>query len=264
MILTIDVGNTNITIGLFDNDELIAKFRMTTKIPRTSDEYGIFLGELIRTKGLTFEDISDVIIASVVPDVMYSLTSGIIKYFNIKPMIVGAGVKTGIMVKTSNPMEVGAGRIVDCVAAFEEYGGPVVVVNFGTATTYDVVNEKGEFIAGITAPGIKLCAEALCAQTAKLPKIELAKPKSILTKDTVTSMQAGIVYGAIGQTECIIKNICTELGCDKIKVVSTGDFGKLIEEETSAIDVYNQDLTMRGLYLIYKKNQKDLKNKKKS
>ncbi len=256
MILTIDVGNTNITIGLFDNGKLTAKFRMTTKIPRTSDEYGIFINDLILTKGLVPADIDDVIISSVVPDIMYSLTSGIIKYFNIKPMIVGTGIKTGIMIKTPNPAEVGAGRIVDAVAAFEEFGGPVIVVNFGTATTYDVISDKGEFLAGITSPGIKLCAEAMCAQTARLPKIEIAKPKSILTKDTVTSMQAGIVYGAIGQAEYIINNICKELGCDKMKVVATGDFGKIIADETEVIDVYNQDLTMLGLYLIYKKNKK--------
>lgn len=257
MILTIDVGNTNITIGLFDNDNLIAKFRMTTKIPRTSDEYGIFINDLILTKGYTASDIDDVIIASVVPDIMYSLNSGIIKYFNIKPMVVGAGIKTGIMIKTTNPGEVGAGRIVDVVAAYEEFGGPVIVVDFGTATTCDVVNEKGEFIAAITSPGIKLCAEALFNQTARLPKIEIVKPKSILAKDTVTSMQAGIVYGAIGQVEYIVKSITKEMGLDKIKVVATGDFGKIIADETDVIDVYHQDLTMKGLYLIYKKNKKN-------
>lgn len=256
MILTIDVGNANITIGVYQKDKLIEKFRMTTKLPRTSDEYGIFINELILAKGLKPKDIEDVIIASVVPDIMYSLNSGIIKYFNITPMVVGAGIKTGIMVKTANPGEVGAGRIADALAAYEEFGGPVIIANFGTATTYDVVNEKGEFIAGITAPGIKLCADALFNQTAKLPKIEIAKPKSILTKDTVASMQAGIVFGAIGQAECIINTICKEMNIDKIFVVATGDFGKLIADETSAIDVYDKDLTMKGLYGIYRKNRK--------
>ncbi len=256
MILTIDVGNTNITIGLFKENELIGKFRMTTRLPRTSDEFGIFINDLILTKGFVPADIKDVVIASVVPDIMYSLNSGIIKYFNINPMVVGMGVKTGLMVKAVNPSEVGTGRIVDALAAYEEVKDNVIVVNFGTATTYDVVNSRGEFVAGITCPGIKLCADAMCAQTAGLPRIEIAKPKSILAKDTVSSMQAGIVYGAVGQSEYIIKSICKELGILKVKVVATGDFGKIIADETDVIDVYDKDLSMKGLKIIYDKNRK--------
>lgn len=253
MLLVIDVGNTNITLGIFDEDELIGTFRMTTRQPRTSDEYGIFICSLIEHRNLKVTDIHDIIIASVVPDIMYSLTSAVIKYFKVKPIVVGPGTKTGIRILTENPKEIGADRIVDAVAAFELYGGPVLVLDFGTATTYDLITSDGAFIAGVTAPGIRISAQALWKDAAKLPEIEIKKPDSILAKETISSMQAGLVYGHIGQTEYIIHLMKEESGLSDVKVVATGGLGKLIADATDCIDVYEPMLTLQGLRLIYEK-----------
>lgn len=255
MILTVDIGNTNITIGMFKEDKVVGTFRMTTNILRTSDEYGIFIKDAILAKGFDGE-VEGVIISSVVPNIMYSFENGIIKYFNKKPIVVGVGTKTGIRIEARNPSEVGADRIVDAVAAYDLYGGPVLVIDYGTATTFDVVSKEGAFIAAITCPGIKLAANALWSGTARLPEIEIKKPESILAKDTITSMQAGLVYGYIGQTEYIIKKVKEELGVDELKVIATGGLGKIIADETDCIDVYDQDLTLYGLKLIYDKNKR--------
>ncbi len=255
MLLVIDVGNTNITIGLYEGKGIKCHFRMTTQLPRTSDEYGIMLTELIEHHGFGVGDVSGVIIASVVPNVMYSLTSSIVKYFNTEPLIVGPGTKTGIRIDTTNPREIGPDRIVDAVAAYEIYGGPILVLDFGTATTYDLVTEEGHFVAGITAPGIRISAKALWEGTAKLPEIEIVKPISILAQDTITSMQAGLMFGQIGQTEYIIKQVKKEAGLKDMKVVATGGLGRIISDETDLIDEYNADLTLEGLRIIYGKNR---------
>ena len=207
MVLALDVGNTNITCGVFENDNIVGSFRITTKMPRTSDEYGMLIGTLLEINHLKITDINDAIICSVVPNIMHSLQSALIKYFGIKPIIVEAGIKTGIRIATPNPQQIGADRIVDAVAAYELYGGPVLVIDFGTATTYDFVDEKGAFMGGITAPGIRISAKALWEDAAKLPEIEIKKPDNILGKDTITSMQSGLVYGQIGQTEYIIQKV---------------------------------------------------------
>lgn len=253
MLFAIDVGNTNITVGLFDGDNLVNTFRMTTGISRTSDEFGMAFGDWLQIHGMKLEDIDAVIIASVVPKVMHSLTSSIIKYFHINPIIVAPGVKTGINVQIPNPKALGADRLVDAVAAYELYGGPVIVVDFGTATTHDLVLDGGLFHSGVTSPGIRLAANALWTGAAKLPEIEIAKPDTILAKDTVTSMQAGVFYGYIGQTEYIIKKMKEEADLPDIKVVATGGLGKLISENTDVIDVYDANLTLQGLRLIYEK-----------
>lgn len=253
MLLGIDVGNTNITLGVFDGEQLKGTFRMTTKIARTSDEYGIFISELLESNGVKRTQFEAVIIASVVPDIMYSLNSAIIKYLKREPIIVGPGIRTGIKVVTENPRQIGADRIVDAVAAYEIYGGPVIVVDFGTATTYDLVLGDGSYVAGVTAPGIQTAAQALWESAAKLPKFEIAKPKSILAKETITSMQAGVVYGYMGQTEYIIRQMKKESGLSQIKVVATGGLGKLIADEVDAIDVYDQTLTLQGLRLVYQR-----------
>ena len=255
MILVIDVGNTNMTLGVYDKEELVATFRMMSKIPRTSDEYGITILQLLNSKGIDVKSIEGTIIASVVPDVMHSLTSAIIRYIDQEPLIVGPGVKTGIKIVTENPRAIGADRIVDAVAAYEKYGGPVLVLDFGTATTYDLVLKNGEFAAGITAPGIRISSEALWTKTAKLPNIEIKKPKSILAQETITSMQAGLVYGQIGQTEYIIKKVKEESKIPDLKVVATGGLGRIIADETDTIDVYDSSLTLDGLKLIYDKNR---------
>lgn len=255
MLLVIDVGNTNITIGLYEGKGIKCHFRMMTQLPRTSDEYGIMLTELIEHHGFGVGDVSGVIIASVVPNVMYSLTSSIVKYFNTEPLIVGPGTKTGIRIDTTNPREIGPDRIVDAVAAYEIYGGPILVLDFGTATTYDLVTEEGHFVAGITAPGIRISAKALWEGTAKLPEIEIVKPISILAQDTITSMQAGLMFGQIGQTEYIIRQVKKEAGLKDMKVVATGGLGRIISDETDLIDEYNADLTLEGLRIIYGKNR---------
>lgn len=255
MLLVIDVGNTNITLGVFEEEELIGTFRITTKIPRTSDEFGILICDMLEHRQMPISKLNAVIIASVVPDIMYSLTSGLIKYFNITPIIVGPGTKTGIRIATDNPKEIGADRIVDAVAAYEIYGGPIIVVDFGTATTYDLVTKEGSFVAGVTCPGISISARALWQEAAKLPKIEIKKPETILAKETISSMQAGLFYGALGQTEYIIRRLKAESGLDEVKVVATGGLGKIVSEETELIGVYDPILTLQGLRLIYEKNR---------
>ena len=256
MLLAFDVGNTNITIGVFDGEELMGTYRMTTKHSRTSDEYGLFLVDLLHKKDIHVKDIEDVIIASVVPNVMHSLTSGIIKYIKVTPIIVGPGIKTGIKIMTDNPKELGADRIVDAVAAYELYGGPVLVIDFGTATTHDLVLEDGSFVAGVTSPGIRTAANALWRDAAKLPEIEITKTSTIMAKNTITSMQAGLFYATVGSTEYIVKKFKEETGLKNLKVVATGGLGNIIADETEAIEFYDPDLTLRGLKLVYDKQKR--------
>ena len=259
MILTIDVGNTNITCGVFDGDVIVASFRITTKMPRTSDEYGMILYNLLEQNNIQPMDIGDAIICSVVPNVMHSLRGGLVKYFHITPIIVEAGIKTGIRIVTPNPQQIGADRIVDAVGAYEIYGGPVLVIDFGTATTYDFVDESGAFLGGITAPGIRISAKALSEDAAKLPEIEIKKPESILGKDTITSREAGILYGKMGQTEYIINKVKEEVGLENVKTVVTGGLGRIIANETTCIDIYDPNLTLKGIYRVYKKQNRKIK-----
>lgn len=256
MLLTIDIGNTNFTLGVFDKEELVTTFRMTTKSARTSDEYAMIMLDLLNYNNVALEDISDVIIASVVPNIMHSMTSACVKYLKSIPIIVQAGIRTGIRVVNKNPQNVGADRIVDAAAAYGIYGGPVIVIDYGTATTFDLVTEDGAFTAGVTAPGIRSSAQSLWANTAKLPEFEIIKPESILAHDTITSMQAGVVYGQIGQTEYIVNQMKKESGLKNIKVVATGGLGVLIEKETDVIDIYDPNLTLQGLRLVYEKQGK--------
>jgi type III pantothenate kinase len=256
MLLVIDVGNTNITFGVFKEEELVASFRMTTKLQRTSDEYGFTMCGLLKNRGINPKDVEAVIVASVVPGIMHSFKNGIMKYLNLKPMEVGIGTKTGLIINMANPKELGADRVVDAVAAYDIYGGPLIVIDFGTATTYDLISAKGEFIAGITSPGIKICADALWNETAKLPEIEIKKPDSILANETISSMQAGLVYGYIGQTEYIVRQIIEESKIQNVKVIATGGLGKIIADSTDVIQIYDQLLTLKGLRIIYNKNKK--------
>lgn len=256
MILVVDVGNTNITCGVYEGKKLRTTFRMMSSQPRTSDEYGISLRELLSVNGVETGEIEGTIIASVVPNVMHSLVGGITRYIGKAPVIVGPGIKTGIKIVTENPREIGPDRIVDAVAAYEKYGGPVLVIDFGTATTYDLVTEDGCFTAGITAPGIRISAKALWEDTAKLPEVEIKKPKSILAQETISSMQAGLVFGQIGQTEYIIRQVKKESGYQELKVVATGGLGSIIADETDSIQIYDRGLTLEGLRIIYEKNGK--------
>lgn len=256
MILVLDVGNTNITAGVYRDEELVTTFHMTVGMERTSDEFGVLITDLMDRNGVSVNDIAGVIIASVVPNIMHSLSNAIVRYLKKQPLVVGPGTKTGIKIDTPNPREIGADRVVDAVAAYEKYGGPVLVLDFGTATTYDLVTEDGRFTAGITAPGIRISAKALWEDTARLPEVEIRKPKSILAQETITSMQAGLVYGQIGQTEYIIKQVKKETGYDDLKVVATGGLGTIIAKETDAIQVYDRYLTLEGLRLLYMRNKK--------
>lgn len=256
MFLAVDVGNTNITFGVYDAKKLVTTFRLMAKTPRTSDEYGVLITELLSKNGIDVKKIDGSVVASVVPNIMHSLMGGIKRYVNEKLLLVGVGVKTGIKITAENPKEIGPDRIVDVVAAYELYGGPVLVIDFGTATTYDLVDENGCFGVGITAPGIRISAKALWEDTAKLPEIEIKKPASILAHETITSMQAGLVYGQIGQTEYIIQRVKSETGYQNLKVVATGGLGRIIAEETDMINEYNSFLTLEGLRIIYEKNIK--------
>ncbi len=256
MLLTIDVRNKNITLGIFNEEKLVATFRITTEKQRTSDEYGLTICNLLEHRNVEPDKISAVIISSVVPDLMHSLVNGILKYFQIDPIVVSAGVRTGIRIATENPKEVGADRIVDAVAAYHMAKGAVIVVDFGAATTFDLVGPKGTFEAAITAPGIETAARSLWAGAAMLPAIEIKKPKTILAKDTVTSMQAGLFFGAIGQTEYIVKKLKEESGYENITVIATGGLGNIIVKQTTCVDKYCPNLTLEGLRLIYNKNRK--------
>lgn len=257
MLLAVDVGNTNITMGAFERERLVATFRMTTKLQRTSDEYGTEIRNLLANNGISPNAVDSAIFSSVVPDVMHSLTSAMIKYFNLTPIVVEPGITTGLKIATENPRQLGADRIVDAVGAYELYGGPVIVIDYGTATTYDLVDGDGVFLAGVISPGIRLSARALCEGTAKLPEIEIKKPASILGKETISSIQAGLVYGQIGQTEYIIKHMKEESGLSGMKVVATGGLGKIIAKETKSIDIYDSNLTLQGMRFIFERQKKE-------
>ena len=254
MILTIDVGNTNINCGLFADSGLVTTFRLTSKQAYTSDEYGMALIQLLKMNEISKSDIKGIVLASVVPGVMHALNGALIRYIGAAPLIIGPGVKTGIKIITENPREIGANRIATAVAGYELYSGPVLVLDFGTATTYDLVTADGCFSAGITAPGLRISAKAMWEKTARLPEVEIKKPKSILAQETISSIQAGLVYGQIGQTEYIVNQVKKETGYTDLKVVATGGLGRIIAEETEVIQVFNSHLTLEGLRIIYQKN----------
>lgn len=251
MLLTIDVGNTNITLGVFSGEILQGMFRMTTKQARTSDEYGFTICGILEHRGIAPEEIDAVIIASVVPDIMHSLTSGIIKYLNTEPVLVSADTDTGVKVITDNPSRTGPDRIVNAVAGYAIADGPAIVIDFGTATTYDLIGPDRTLEACIIAPGIETAGRSLWGGAAMLPAIQIRKPDSILAHDTVTGMQGGLVFGAIGQTEYIVRRMKEESGYQDAYVIATGGLGKVIAEETECIDLYDPRLTLNGLRLIW-------------
>ncbi|MBM6829554.1 type III pantothenate kinase [Anaerotignum lactatifermentans] len=255
MILVIDVSNTNSTLGVFDGDKLVANWRLSTLSSRTSDETGMMIRMLFVHSDVSVDQIEAVVVSSVVPNVMYSLLNGIRKYLNREPMVVRAGMKTGINLRMENPKEMGTDRIVNLVAAYEIYGGPAIVVDYSTATTFDVVSAAGEFLTGITAPGIQICADALTQRAAQLPKIEIKRPASLITKNTVESIQAGLVESHIGETIYIIEQIKEGLGLPEMKVIATGGLAKVIDENSEIFDVYDPVLALQGLRLIYEKNK---------
>jgi type III pantothenate kinase len=253
MILVMDTGNTNIVLGVYDQGELKYHWRMETYRQKTEDEYAMQVKSLFTHVGLTFEEIKGIIISSVVPPVMFPLEQMCNKYFNLKPLIVGPGIKTGLNIKYENPREVGADRIVNAVAAIEEYGTPLIIVDFGTATTYCYVNENGGYMGGAIAPGVGISMEALFDRASKLPRIELTRPDNVIGKNTVAAMQAGIVFGYVGQVEGIVARMKAQ-SKEEPTVIATGGLADLIASETTVIDVVDNFLTLRGLHLIYQRN----------
>ncbi len=251
MLLAVDIGNTNITLGVFQGKKLKTTFRMTTMQTRTSDEYGMVMCSLLENNGIRVGEITDVIIASVVPNVMHALTNAILNYFHTKPIVIEAGIKTGVHVAGRNPKQTGADRIVDAAAVYDMYGGPAIVIDYGTATTFDLVDEDGTFTACVIAPGIRTSAQSLWNAAANLPEFEIRKPKSILAQDTIACMQAGVFYGQVGQTEYIVRQMKEEFGRDDLKVVATGGLGRIIEKETDVIDIYDPQLTLYGMRVIF-------------
>lgn len=254
MILVIDVGNTNIVLGLYDGKNLLHDWRLSTNRSSTADEYGMTMYNLFQHAGIKLDQVEGVIISSVVPPLMFVLEQLCLKYVKKAPLIVGPGVKTGLNIRYENPREVGADRIVNAVAAIEMYGSPVIVVDFGTATTFDYIDEAGQYIGGAVAPGIGISTEALYQRAAKLPRIELVKPKSVVGRNTVASMQAGIIFGFAGQVDGIVDRIREEFGTNP-KVVATGGLAELISKESRTIETTNQLLTLQGLRIIYERNQ---------
>lgn len=257
MLFTINVGNTNILLGVYEGKKLLMHWRLGTDRERTSDEFGAYFMSFFNNEKLDISKVEAVIIASVVPPIMYSLEHSIRKYFKKEPIIIGPGIKTGINIKYENPRELGADRIVNAVAAYEIYGGPVIVVDFGTATTFNAVSSKGEFLGGAICPGIKISAAALTQKTAKLPKVELSKPESVIGRNTSAGMQAGLFYGYVGQVNYIVNRMKKEMKETDVKVIATGGLARLISGETESIDEINGLLILEGLRIIYDKNRSE-------
>ncbi|MBM7580668.1 type III pantothenate kinase [Jeotgalibacillus terrae] len=253
MLFVLDVGNTNTVLGVYDGEELRYHWRVETNRHKTEDEYGMLVKNLFEHVGLTFSDFDGIIISSVVPPVMFPLERMSQKYFHLKPLVVGPGMKTGLNIKYDNPKEVGADRIVNAVAGIKEHGGSLIIVDFGTATTYCYINKNRQYMGGVIAPGIGISTEALYAKAAKLPRIEIARPEMVVGKSTVSAMQAGIVYGYVGQVEGIVSRMKKEAG-EHVTVIATGGLASLIAKESDIIDIVDPFLTLKGLQLIYKRN----------
>ena len=261
MLLAFDVGNTNIVLGVFKNGELIQNWRLETDARKSADEYGMVINQLFSYEGLDITEVEDVIISTVVPSVLYTLQHLSMKYFNKRAIVVGPGVKTGLIVKYDNPKQVGADRIVNAVAAHAKYGGPLVIIDFGTATTFCAISEKAEYLGGTIAPGLKISSDVLTEKTAKLPKVELEEPGHVICRNTIQSMQSGLVYGHMGLVEYIVNKMKAELAeyChtdEPVKVIATGGLATLIDNGVECIDHVDKMLTLEGLELIYKKNKK--------
>jgi len=254
MLLAIDIGNTDTTLGVFEGEELCATWHMATGIHRMADEYAALLLNLLRHQGLDISEIKEIALCSVVPPLIATFDELCQRYFHLSPLVVGAGVKTGVRIRMDNPREVGADRIANAAAAHHLYGGPIIITDLGTATTFDTVSREGDYVGGAIAPGISTAAEALFMQAAMLPRVELVHPKRAIGTNTITAMQSGIVFGYVGLIEGIVARIQQELG-ERAKVVATGGFAELIARETAVIDVVNPNLTLIGLRLIYLLNK---------
>ena len=255
MVFVLDVGNSNIKCGLFKDDKLLSSWRMTTDTERTADEYGISIMSFFGHIGHSVDEVEGIIISSVIPSINYTLQHMCAIYFTKKALIVGPGIKTGLNILYDNPRELGADRIVSAIAAYALYGGPCIVVDFGTATTFGAISEGGDFLGGTICPGLKISAEALTVSAARLPRVELLRPEAVIAKNTTAGMQAGIIYGYVGQVDYIIRRMKAEMGSEP-KVIATGGMAKLIAQETDGITIVNSLLTLTGLNILYRRNVK--------
>lgn len=254
MLLAIDIGNTNITLAVFDGEDIIKTYRLTSKIKRASDEYGLLISEFLAKDHIKNSDIDDVVIASVVPKIMHSFNNAIRHYLRIEPLIIDADIKMDLSLNFDNPLEVGADRIADAMGAKHSYQGDLLVVDFGTATTFEVIDHNGVYQGGCICPGVEIMANALSQNTAKLPEIEIKPIEKVLAKNTSEAMQAGIYYGYLGLTEHIIQQFKDQTKLD-LYVVATGGLGRIIANNSTMIDVYDRELTFKGLKALYDMNK---------
>ena len=254
MLLVVDVGNTNTVLGVFEGKELRAQWRLTTNRAQTADEYGILIRNLFSLAVIQPSQITGIIVGSVVPPLNSALEEMAEKYFHLQAVFLGPGTRTGMAIHYDNPQEVGADRIANAVAAFEKYGGPCVVVDFGTAVTFDAISEKGEYLGGVIAPGVGISAEALCAHTARLPRVEVREPQRLIGTNTVASMQSGLFYGAVGLVDGILDRLCATLG-GKTKVIATGGQATLVAAASKYKPPVDSFLTLEGLRIVYERTQ---------
>lgn len=252
MLLAIDVGNTNTSLGVYEGEQLIAHWRLTTARDRTVDEYGVHARNLFELAGLDFKAITAVAVASVVPPLNFTLRRMAEDYFHRSPLFVDHTTETGVPILYNPPSDVGADRIVDAVAAIHKYGAPCIIVDFGTATTFDAINERGEYLGGVITPGITISSDALFARTARLPRVEIKRPSSVIGSSTVTSMQSGLYYGYAGLVDGILKRMREELG-EKARVIATGGLAPLIATGSEFIEEIDDILTLEGLRLVYER-----------
>lgn len=255
MILTLDIGNTNIKTALFEGEEMAHYWRISTSLSKTSDEYGILLMNMFAHESVKPEEVEGIVISSVVPTINFTIEHMCQNYFHMQPMMVAPGIKTGINIKYENPRELGSDRIANAVAAYAQYGGPCIFIDFGTATTFGVVDENGSFLGGSIFPGIKVASEALVSGTAKLPRFAIEKPESVIGRTTLTNLQSGMYYGYVGLVKHIVQKMKQELGRQDAIVVATGGMALLISEESKVIDKLDGLLTLKGLRMIYERNK---------